>query len=79
MDQFLVDSSKTESDKGKDWIPVWEFNGLKKADCILFWIPRTRDKIINGKTISTIAFTFGEINNPNVIESSIKNNPNGDK
>jgi len=38
-------TSKTESDKGKDWIPLWEFNGLKKADCIMFWIPRTRELI----------------------------------
>lgn len=37
--------SKTESDKGKDWIPVWEFTGLKTADVILFWIPRTRELI----------------------------------
>lgn len=41
--------SNTESDKGKEWIPIWEFNGLKKADCILFWIPRTRDEIVDGK------------------------------
>ncbi len=38
-------TSKTESDKGKAWIPLWEFNGLKKADCIMFWIPRTRELI----------------------------------
>lgn len=38
-------TSKTESDKGKEWIPKWEYNGLKKADCILFWIPRTRELI----------------------------------
>jgi len=38
-------TSKTESDKGKAWIPKWEFNGLKKADCIMFWIPRTRELI----------------------------------
>jgi nucleoside 2-deoxyribosyltransferase len=38
-------TSKTESDKGKDWIPLWEFNGLKRADCIMFWIPRTRELI----------------------------------
>lgn len=37
--------SKTESDKGKKWIPLWEFNGLKRADCVLFWIPRTRELI----------------------------------
>jgi len=38
-------SKKEESDKGKKWIPLWEFNGLKRADCILFWIPRTRELI----------------------------------
>lgn len=38
-------TSKTESDKGKEWIPLWEFNGLKRADCIMFWIPRTRELI----------------------------------
>jgi len=37
--------SKTESDKGKAWIPLWEFNGLKKSDCVLLWIPRTRELI----------------------------------
>lgn len=37
--------SKTESDKGKDWIPKWEYNGLKRACCVLFWIPRTRELI----------------------------------
>jgi nucleoside 2-deoxyribosyltransferase len=42
-------TSKTESDKGKKWIPLWEFNGLKRADCILFWVPRTRDEIVDGK------------------------------
>jgi nucleoside 2-deoxyribosyltransferase len=38
-------TSKTESDKDKAWIPMWEYNGLKKADCIMFWIPRTRELI----------------------------------
>lgn len=38
-------SNKTESDKSKDWIPLWEFEGLKWSDCILFWIPRTRELI----------------------------------
>ncbi len=36
---------KTESDKDKAHIPMWEYNGLKKADCIMFWIPRTRELI----------------------------------
>jgi nucleoside 2-deoxyribosyltransferase len=38
-------TDKTVSDKGKNWVPMWEFNGLKRADCILFWIPRTRELI----------------------------------
>jgi nucleoside 2-deoxyribosyltransferase len=38
-------TSKTESDKGKDWIVHWENNGLTIADCIMFWIPRTRELI----------------------------------
>lgn len=38
-------TSKTESDKSKDWVPIWEFNGLKKADVILFWLPRTKELI----------------------------------
>lgn len=38
-------TSKSESDKGKAWIPLWEFNGLKKSDAIMFWIPRTRELI----------------------------------
>lgn len=38
-------SSTAESDENKDWIPLWEFNGLKRADAILFWIPRTRELI----------------------------------
>lgn len=36
-------TSKTESDKDKDWIVEWENNGLTRADCIMFWIPRTRE------------------------------------
>ncbi len=36
---------KTESDKGKKWIPLWEFNGLKSCNVILFWIPRTKELI----------------------------------
>jgi nucleoside 2-deoxyribosyltransferase len=38
-------TSKTESDKGKEWIPLWEYAGLQRADVILFWIPRTRELI----------------------------------
>lgn len=37
--------SPTESDKGKDWIPDWEFDWLTTADVKMFWIPRTRELI----------------------------------
>jgi nucleoside 2-deoxyribosyltransferase len=36
---------KAESDKGKEWIPLWEYEGLKHAKRILFWVPRTRELI----------------------------------
>jgi hypothetical protein len=36
-------TDKTESDKGRVELPIWEDNGLKRADCILFWICRTRE------------------------------------
>jgi len=38
-------TSKTESDMGKDWIVHWENNGLTRADCIMVWLPRTRELI----------------------------------
>ena len=38
-------TSSTESDKGKEWIPLWEYKGLQLAKVILFWIPRTRELI----------------------------------
>lgn len=38
-------SVRSMSDKGKPWIPRWEFSGLKRADCVLFWVPRTRELI----------------------------------
>ena len=38
-------TDKAESDKGKLWIPKWEFAGLCASDVILFWIPRTRELI----------------------------------
>ena len=38
-------TSKTESDENKKWVPLWEYNGLKKANCIMFWIPRTKELI----------------------------------
>lgn len=37
---------KTATDKGWETILVpWEFMGLELADCIMFWIPRTRELI----------------------------------
>ena len=36
-------TDKTESDKGRVELPIWEHNGLTRADCILFWICRTRE------------------------------------
>jgi len=38
-------TDRAASDLGKDWIVEWEFTGLKEADCILFWIPRTKELI----------------------------------
>lgn len=38
-------TDKTESDKGRIELPIWEDNGLDRADCILFWLPRTRELI----------------------------------
>jgi hypothetical protein len=38
-------TSNTESDKGKLWIPAWEFAGLCASDINLFWIPRTKELI----------------------------------
>jgi len=38
-------SDKAESDKGRYDLPIWEYAGLKIADCIMFWIPRTRELI----------------------------------
>ena len=38
-------SKKEESDKGKEWIPAWEFTGLSGCDVIMFWVPRTRELI----------------------------------
>ena len=38
-------TSKTESDKSKEWIPHWEFSGLLNAHARMFWIPRTRELI----------------------------------
>ncbi len=38
-------SDCTLSDKGRYDLPTWEYAGLKLADCILFWVPRTRELI----------------------------------
>ena len=38
-------SNPDGDDRHKLWIPKWEYNGLKRADCILFWIPRTKELI----------------------------------
>lgn len=38
-------SDKHESDKGKFWIPKWEYTGLTACDIIMFWIPRTKELI----------------------------------
>lgn len=37
--------SRSESDQHRYDLPVWEFEGLRKCDCIMFWIPRTRELI----------------------------------
>jgi len=34
-----------ESDKDRKDIPLWEYEGLKTADCVMFWIPRTRELV----------------------------------
>jgi hypothetical protein len=36
---------KTASDKHRPDLPIWEFTGLRMCDCIMFWIPRTRELI----------------------------------
>ena len=38
-------TNKTESDKYRYDLPVWEFKGLTLSDVILFWIPRTVELI----------------------------------
>lgn len=38
-------SDKTESDKYRYDLPMWENIGLSFADIIIFWIPRTRELI----------------------------------
>ena len=34
-----------ESDKSRPELPLWEYEGLKRANVILFWVPRTRELI----------------------------------
>jgi nucleoside 2-deoxyribosyltransferase len=36
---------RSESDKYRYDVPVWEFKGLQNSHVILFWIPRTRELI----------------------------------
>lgn len=38
-------TDKTESDKYRYDIPVWEFSGMCMSHVIMFWIPRTRELI----------------------------------
>ena len=38
-------TSKTESDKYRYDLPIWEFKGLTRCNVIMFWIPRTRELI----------------------------------
>lgn len=38
-------TDKKESDKGKQWIPAWEYSGLCGCDAIMFWVPRTKELI----------------------------------
>ena len=38
-------TDKTESDKYRYDLPVWEFRGLTNSDVIMFWVPRTRELI----------------------------------
>lgn len=53
LPEFL---SKTQSDKGRFDLPVWEHNGLKRADCILFWLCRTKTDLIGLNTNSEHGF-----------------------
>jgi len=38
-------TNKYESDQHRYDLPIWEFEGLRKSDVIMFWIPRTRELI----------------------------------
>lgn len=44
-DLIVPEFTTKENLDDKSWVPSWEFNGLKKAHCIMFWIPRTIDLI----------------------------------
>jgi len=37
--------NRNESDQFRYDIPQWEFEGLRRCHCIMFWIPRTRELI----------------------------------
>lgn len=52
-------SNRTESDKGKNWIPAWEFAGLCVSDVIVFWVPRTKE-LIGLTTNHEIGFWLGK-------------------
>lgn len=38
-------SDKYESDQHRYDLPLWEFDGLRRCQAIMFWIPRTRELI----------------------------------
>lgn len=38
-------TDRTESDKYRYDLPVWEFGGLTKSHVNMFWVPRTRELI----------------------------------
>lgn len=53
-------SDDTKSDKGRVDLPIWENNGLKRANCIMFWLCRTKgdtlkDSLIGLNTNSEIS------------------------
>jgi nucleoside 2-deoxyribosyltransferase len=59
----FTDHSK--ADKGnEEWIVPWEYEGLCRADAILFWIPRTKELIglnTNFEFGYWLAASFGKI------------------
>ena len=38
-------SNPVQSDKHRDDLPIWEFEGLRRCKVILFWVARTRELI----------------------------------